>query len=464
MKAIVRILIAVIIAVILVSGAFLGGYATSQWVLSRNDVASAPLTANLSDNTPPDFKQDMPVFWEAWKLVNENFYTQPIDQQKMTYGAVAGMVDALGDVHTAFVDPKRAAYLNSQLQGSFEGIGATVDMVNGRLTVVAPIKGAPADKAGLQAGDVILQVDGKPIVNMDVSEAVALIRGPKGTPVRLTVQRGSNPSFELTIVRDTIDVPEVTSKMLENDTIAYVQLSEFGEKAKSELHQALSDALAKNPKALIFDLRGNPGGYLTTAIDVASEFIPPDQVVLVEKFKNGDKKLYKSSGGGVATKIPMVLLVNEGSASASEILSAALRDYKRATIIGQKTFGKGSVQTVHQLSDNSQLRVTIANFYSPQENVINDVGVKPDIEVPDPTEYERAHAIDPQLQKAIDMIKSGEIKAPASNGTSMLTPAHPAVSDELSPLNWLLFNLLSMRVDAHTPMRAQQYVCASVAV
>lgn len=430
MKSIVRILVAVVVAVLLVSAAFLGGYAVSQSLAERNVAPALPLVTNASDNTPSEFKPDMPVFWEAWKLINDNFYTQPVDAEKMTYGAVGGMVAAMGDIHTAFVDPKRAEYLRTQLQGSFEGIGATVDMVNGRLVIVAPIKGTLADKAGLQAGDVVLQVDDKPIVNMDVSEAVALIRGPKGTDVHLKVQRGSNPAFDVTITRNTIDVPEVTSKMLENDTIAYVQLSEFGEKAKPELHKALSDALAKNPKALIFDLRGNPGGYLNTAIDVASEFISADQVVLVEKFKNGDKKLYKSGSDGVATKIPMVLLVNEGSASASEILSAALRDYNRATIIGQNTFGKGSVQTVHQLSDDSQLRVTIANFFSPKENVINHVGIKPDVEVPDPTEFERSKSIDPQLQKAIDMIKSGEIKAPA-NGSSMNLPASGDVGEWL---------------------------------
>lgn len=448
MKAVVRILIAVIIAGILVSGAFLGGFATSQVVLSRNaPVVPAQVASNSNDNTPAEFKADMPIFWEAWKLVNENFYVQPIDQDKMTYGAVAGMVDALGDVHTSFVDSKRAAYLKTQLQGSFEGIGATVEMVNGRLTIVAPIKNTPADKAGLQPGDVILQVDNTPIVNMDVSEAIALIRGPKGTQVTLKIQRGSNPAFDVTITRSTIQVPEVTSKMLEDNTIAYIQLSEFGEKAKPELRKALNEALAQNPKALIFDLRGNPGGYLTTAIEVASEFLPQNEVVLVEKFKNGEKRLYKTQGSGLATKIPLVLLVNEGSASASEILAAALRDHKRATIIGQKTFGKGSVQTVHTLSDDSQLRVTIANFYSPQDQTINDIGVIPDVEVPDPTEYERSKGIDPQLQKAIDMIKNGEIKAStAGNGSSMMESA-PVGGTGLwqNLLNWISFNLLSSR-------------------
>jgi len=447
-KAIVRILAMALVSVILVSGAFLVGFGTSRLVFSRNQpAASASASTSVNDGTPPEFQKDMPVFWEAWKLINDNFYKQPIDQEKMTYGAVGGMVDSLGDIHTLFEDPKTAEFLRTRLQGSFEGIGANVEMPNGRLTIVATIKGSPAEKAGLQSGDVILQVDDKPIQNMDINEAVSLIRGPKGTDVHLKVQRGTQPIFDLTITRNTIQVAEVESKMLENDTIAYVQLSEFGQKATDELRQALKDALAKNPKALIFDLRGNPGGYLPTAIEVASEFIPKDQVVLVEKFKDGRKTLYKSQDGGLATKIPMVLLVNEGSASASEIVSAALHDYKRAIIVGQKTYGKGSVQSVHELSDQSQLNVTVANFYSPQENQINDVGVTPDVLVDDPTEFERSRSVDPQLQKAIDMIKNGEVPSPpAANGTSMAQPVQEGTVGLLQDLmDWVSFNLLSTR-------------------
>lgn len=448
MKTIARLLVMVVVSVALVSGAFLGGFATSHAIFSRPAAAaSAPVALNnLDQNTPAEFKQDMPVFWEAWRLINENFYTQPIDQEKLAYGAVGGMVDSLGDVHTAFEDPKRAEYLRQQLQGSFEGIGATVEMVNGRLTIIAPIKGTPADKAGLQAGDVILQVDDTPIKNMDVMQAISIIRGPKGTDVRLQIQRGTAPAFSVTITRNTIQVAEVTSKMLENDTVAYIQLSEFGEKAPGEIHQALSDALAKNPKAVIFDLRGNPGGYLQVAVQVASEFIEHDQVVLVEKHKDGRKQLYTTQAGGVATRVPLVLLVNEGSASASEIMAAALHDHKRAVIVGQNTFGKGSVQTSYQLSDQSELRVTIANFYSPNENKINEVGVAPDVAVPDPTDFERSRGVDPQLQKAIDMIKAGEVKNP-TDSTSLLLPAPTSEFGLLSDLAHILsYNLSALRL------------------
>lgn len=448
MKSILRIALVAVIGILIIGGAFLGGFGASRILLTQR--APAPVAAaTSSDGTPPEFSSDMPVFWEAWKIINDNFYGVPIDQEKMGYGAVGGMVDSLGDEHTAFEDAKRAAYLQTQLSGSFEGIGATVEMVSGRLTIIAPIKGTPADQAGLQAGDVILQVDDTPIVNMDVEQAISIIRGPKGSQVHLKVQRGSSPAFDVAVTRDTINVPEITAKMLENDSIAYVQLSEFGEKAPDELHKALSDALAKNPKALIFDLRGNPGGYLTVAIQVASEFIKEGKVVLIEKFKSGDQKTYPTQAGGLATQIPMVLLVNEGSASASEILAASLRDYKRATIIGQKTYGKGSVQTTHQLSDGSQLRVTIANFYSPLDITINHVAITPDVAIPDPTDYERAHSIDPQLQKAIDMIKSGEIQAPPTGTSSMAQPVPQIGTGLLNDLqDWFGLNLFPTRMPA----------------
>jgi carboxyl-terminal processing protease len=440
----------IVLAVVLVSGAFLTGFSTSKLVFAPKPQAAITQSANTKDGTPAEFAQDMPVFWEAWRLVHDNFYQQPIDQQKMTYGAVSGMVEALGDEHTAFVDPERAKYLATQLSGSFEGIGATVEMVNGRLTIIAPIKGTPAEKAGLQAGDVILQVDDTLIQNMDVMEAISIIRGPKGTNVNLKIQRGTQPAFDVAITRNTIEVPEVTTKLLEDDSIAYVELTEFGDKAPSELRKALSEVMAKNPKALIFDLRGNPGGYLHIAIEVASEFLEKDQLVLVEKFKDGQKRLYKAQDGGLATKIPMVLLVNEGSASASEILAASLHDHKRATIIGEKTFGKGSVQTTHSLSDDSQLRVTIASFYSPNESQINEVGVIPDIEIPDPTEFERSRGVDPQLQRAIEFINSDEFQQPASSNESSME--QPVALGELGAIqdlmNWIAFNWLTPRLPA----------------
>jgi carboxyl-terminal processing protease len=382
----------------------------------------------IKDGAPAEFREAMPVYWEAWDLVKKNFYKQPVDELQATYGAISGMVETLGDPHTSFLDPKRAEYLRSDLEGSFEGIGATVSMRQGRLTIIAPIKGSPAEKAGLKPGDVILQVDDKPIVNMDLMEAIALIRGKKGTSVRLKIQRSSEPAFDVSVVRDTIQVSTVETRMYEDDSIGYLQLRDFGATATDDLRKALREMLDKKPRAVILDLRDNPGGYLHIAVQVASQFIKADQPVLVEAFKDGTKKVYKSESGGLATEVPIVLLVNGGSASASEILAAALKDYKRATVIGKKTFGKGSVQTSHTLSDQeSQLRVTIAHFLSPHENEINDVGVTPDIEVENPTEFELSRGRDPQLEKAIETIKSGALDKPANGTTSFnLTDPTPA--------------------------------------
>jgi carboxyl-terminal processing protease len=399
LRAALKLLAMFVFAVLLVVVSFGMGFGTSRLVFQ-------PKTTTTNDGAPPDFQQAMPVFWEAWNIINSDFYKQPLDQTKMTYGAIGGMVDALGDPHTAFLDAEQAKFYDQELGGSFEGIGAEVEMNNGRLSIVAPIKGTPAEKAGLKAGDVILKVDDTVIKDMTVYDAIKLIRGPKGSTVKLTVQRGSQPAFTVAVTRDTIVTSAVESKMLEGN-IAYVKLNEFTATAPQDLHTQLQQLMAQKPKALIFDLRNNPGGFLDSAVKIASEFLDQGSVVLIERFKNGDQNEYKTDGGGAATHIPMVLLVNEGSASASEILSGALKDYKRATIVGTTTYGKGSVQVPHQLSDQSQLRVTIAHFFSPQDHEINGVGVAPDIQVPDPTDAQVLQHQDPQLDRAVQYITSG---------------------------------------------------------
>lgn len=423
MKAVLRILVMTVVSILLVAVAFGGGYATSGMLLAR----SQPVASNgPNDGAPTEFKSSMSVFWEAWKIIQDNFYTEPLDTEKLTYGSISGMVDSLGDPHTAFVDPKIASFVETEVSGEFEGIGATVEMREGRLTIVAPLKGTPADNAGLQPGDIILQVDDTLIQNMDVYQAISLIRGKRGTSVRLKVQRGSNPAFEVTIVRDRIQSPIVQSKMYENDTIAYVQLTDFTATSINAVRQALQQALATNPKGLIFDVRGNPGGLLDAAVKITSEFVGSNKVVVVEATKDGNKERLNSVEGGVATQVPMVLLVDKGSASASEILAAALKDYGRATIIGKTTYGKGSVQLPHMLSDNSQLRITIAHFLSPKENEINGIGVTPDIEVEGATEFDRSRGVDPQLNRALEFFKSGAENTPTGNKQSNALPPNPA--------------------------------------
>jgi len=399
LKTFLRVAVMTIIAIVLVTGGFAGGYVTSLLLYPP-----APLP---DGGAPADWKPAFSVYWEAWHYVQQDFYKAPINSDDLVNGSIAGMVNELGDPHTAFVDAKTAAVTSTQLQGSFEGIGATVEMREGRLTIVAPIKGSPAETAGLLPNDIVLQVNDTVIQNMDINQAVSLIRGPKGSKVKLTVQRAKQPVFTVEIIRDTIRTPFVESRMLEGTTIAYLRLNDFGATAPDEIQAALRQLMAQKPTGLVFDLRSDPGGYLSVSIDVANQFLKANQVVLIEKDKDGHAQEFRTRGGGLATDIPMVLLVDGGSASASEIVSGAMKDYKRATIIGTKTYGKGSVQNVHALSDKSELRVTIAHFFSPKGNEINEVGVSPDIEVK-VTDDDVANKRDLQLDRAIQFLQNGK--------------------------------------------------------
>ncbi len=380
-----------------IGAAYLGGYTLSRRMFPP------PLPAD--GGAPDDWKLAFPVYWEAWGYVHRDFYKPNIDDAELVNGSIAGMTRALGDPHTGFTEAKYAEIAATSLSGSFEGIGATVEMRENRLRIVAPIKDSPAEQAGLKPDDVILEVDGRVMQNMTVTEAVTFIRGPKGTRVTLKVQRGTQTPFTVEVVRDVIRTPFVESHMIEGTTIAYVRLTQFGAPAADELQAALRTLLGQKPTGLILDVRGNPGGYLNSAVDVASQFIRSGQPVLLERNKDGSTQQLRSKGGGLATNIPMVVLIDKGSASASEILSAALKDYKRATLIGVTTYGKGSVQNVHTLSDRSELRVTIAHFFSPLDHEINGVGIAPDIEVKI-TDADVAAKRDPQLDRAVEFLKT----------------------------------------------------------
>lgn len=392
---ILRVVIMTVIAILLVSGAFLGGFATSRQVF--------PPARPPDGGAPADWKPVFPVFWEAWNYIHQDYYKTPLDTDGLVYGSIRGMVDALGDENTTFLDAQQAARMRADMAGSFEGIGATVEMREGRLYIVAPIKGSPAEKAGLLPNDIVLQVDDTIIQNMDINQAVSLIRGPKGTTVTLKIQRSKQPPFTVSIVRATIRTPYVEARMIEDKRIAYIRMTTFGATAPDELEAALREAMAQRPIGLIFDLRRNLGGYLPVTIDIASQFLKGGQTVVVVKGKSGSPTVEKARAGGLAPDIPMVLLVDEFSASASEIIAAALKDHQRAILVGVKTFGKGSVQVSRELKDQSVLNVTVAYFFSPKDNQIDDVGVTPDIEVKI-TEDDLAQRRDPQLEKAIELL------------------------------------------------------------
>jgi carboxyl-terminal processing protease len=393
-----KIFVMMVLAIIVVSAAFLSGFGAG---FSLAPARPSPVAA--AGEEPSEFA----VFWEAWHLIESEFYGELPTMQEVTYGAIRGVLVALGDDGTSFIDPERAAVMREDITGGFEGIGAVVNMLpNGRLTIVEPLPGRPAAQAGLQPGDLVLQVDDTPIQNMTLIEAVSLIRGPAGSTVRLTILRkGVKEPFEVAIVRARIEIEVVESRMLDGD-IAYVRLAEFNAKATKELQEALRELLAQEPTGLIFDLRSNPGGYLQTSVEVTSQFID-EGLALTEKGRGDLEREYRVESGGLATEVPLVVLVNAGSASASEIVAGAIQDSGRGILIGERTFGKGSVQLPHTLSDGSELRITIARWFTPKGREIQGVGIIPDIEVEMTLEdLEAGH--DLQLERAVEYLLTGK--------------------------------------------------------
>jgi carboxyl-terminal processing protease len=358
---------------------------------------------NRSDN------ETFALFWEAWEIIERDFYGELPSDEELTYGAIRGATGTLDDPYTAFVEPARAEHRRQTDGSSYEGIGALVTMREGQLVIVEPFQGGPADSAGVRAGDVVIQVDDTPIQNISLYEAIALILGPAGTQVRLTIVREGEEPFEVEITRDKIDIPLVESEMRE-DGIAYVSLFQFNIGATEKLAEAIEQLLAQNPTSLILDLRGNPGGYLNEAVLTAGLFLPRDSVVLIERTKEEEIVLRAEdfgAGDPIARDIPMVVLVNPGSASASEIVAGALQDYERAILIGETTLGKGSVQLLHPLSNGAELRVTKARWFTPNDRPIHGEGLAPDIEVELTAEDAEAD-LDPQLDRAVEYLLTGE--------------------------------------------------------
>ncbi len=395
---VLRILGIALLSALIVAVSFLAGMG-----IGMRSAAPAEKVAGVTP-TPAEErgKVDFSVFWEAWDILEREFYGEIPSPEEREYAAIRGLVSSLGDPYTAFLDPRQASLARQDMTGSFEGIGAIVDMKEGRLVIVEVIEGQPAEKAGLKSGDIILKVDDKPIENMSLLEAVLLIRGPRGTPVKLTVYReGLEEPFEVTIIRQRIEIPTLSYRMLD-EGIAYIKLREFNEIAPRKLREALKELMPQKPKGIILDLRGNPGGLLSAAVEVASQFVDQSPI-LIEKLKDGEQKLFKAIPGGLATdpSVPMVVLVNGASASASEIVAGAIRDHGRGILIGEKTLGKGSVQNPFTLKDGSELRVTVARWFTPSGQAIHGKGLTPDIEV-----RAGGEGKDVQLEKAVEYLLS----------------------------------------------------------
>ena len=405
----------------LVAGSFAGGLAVGYFANLTDflPAASNPILPVVPLATPEGANQSTPEelqtlfkpFWEAWELVHTQYVDQPVDDLALMRGAIRGMLEALGDQHTSYMDPQEFMDANAGLEGTYEGIGAYVDTSGDYLTIISPIKNSPAEAAGLRPGDKIIAIDGEDMTGIQPELARRKVLGPSGSVVELTILReGEEEPIIFAITRAEIVVASVEYEMLE-DNIGYVKLNTFGDTTSREMREALQEIMDNNPRGVILDLRNNGGGYLQTAVDIASQFIP-DGVVLIERYGDGKQDVYEARRGGLATDVPLVVLVNEGSASASEIVAGAIQDYDRGKLVGMTTFGKGSVQIWNPLSDNQgAVRVTIAKWLTPLERTIHEVGLTPDFEV-ELTEEDFLAERDPQLDKAIEVLEqliSGEI-------------------------------------------------------
>ncbi len=352
------------------------------------------------------------LFWDAWNAVHEKYVnSDKLDTQKLIYGAISGMVNSIGDPYTTFLNPDQSQSFMEEVTGQFEGIGIEVGIKDNQLQVISPLEETPAKKAGLMAGDKIIKINGEAATDMTIDEAVKAIKGKRGTQVTLTIFRSDwDNTKDFKITRDVINIPSVKLEFMptpggqEND-VAYLKIYQFSEKSDSEFARAANKILQSKAKKIILDLRNNPGGYLEVSQNIAGWFLEDGKIVVSEDFNGKETNIiYKAQGNSRLLKYPIVILINQGSASASEILAAALRDNRKAQIIGETSYGKGSVQEVQNLSGKSSIKITVANWLTPKGNHINNVGLAPDVEVK-LTEDDYKGEKDPQLAKALEILK-----------------------------------------------------------
>lgn len=388
------------LAIILLMGvSFTAGLSWSNNQQTDKQIAYSP----DAQQSPTDQAYDFNLYWEVWDKLKTDFVDKnKVKDEDMFYGSLRGLVASVDDPYTVFMDPTEAKEFASDLSGTFEGIGAEVGMRDDIVTVIAPLAGMPAEKAGVKAGDKLYAINGESTLGMTVDEAVKKIRGTKGTEVVLTViRKDEDKPLEIKIIRGVIVVESVKTEM-RADGVMVITVSNFNDDTNDLFGKAVKTALTKNPKGLILDLRNNPGGYLDTAITMASYWVKEGPVV-IEQFGEGKRQEYFAEGNDSLGGFKTIVLINNGSASASEIVAGALRDYKKATIVGEQSYGKGSVQSLRDLSDGSALKVTVAKWLTPSGDFINEKGIAPDIEIKLTKEDVNKNK-DPQMIKALDLI------------------------------------------------------------
>lgn len=390
----------VIFSIIVISAIGVG-FILGRSTNSNRDVSSFNLVPSLFKD-----EVDFSLIKDAWDLIHKKYVgIKDVDDQILIIGAVRGMVDSLGDPHSAFFNSEETEDFLTDVSGRFDGIGIEITLRDGVLAVIAPLKDTPAYRAGIRAGDKIVKINGKSTDNIILEEAVSRIRGPRGTQVILTIKRDSSSEvIDIPIIRDEIKVSTVEWELV-NDKIAYIEIRHFSEPTAKDFSQIVQEVLKSNADRIVLDLRNNPGGFLDSAIEIAGWFLPKNSLVVKEEALEYGKREHKSSGSALLKDFPIVILQNEGSASASEILAGALRDNKKIVIIGEKSFGKGSVQSLESLQGGTSIKLTVAKWITPSGQYINEKGIEPDIYVEAKLE-DLENDIDKQKEKAIEKILS----------------------------------------------------------
>lgn len=409
----------VVTAFVLLSAAFGAGLYIGANLPTEGLVSNV---LHQEPNTAPKKEIDFAPFWQAWGLLEDKYVDiGGADRQDMVYGAISGLFKSLGDPYTVFFPPKENKEFQVEISGEFDGVGMEIGIRKGMLTVIAPLKDTPAERAGIKAGDKILKIGDENTADFTVEEAVRLIRGPRGTKVKLTVLRnGEDETRLIEVERAVIKIPVIDTeskktvakvdgqpgKEIDLGDIFVIRLYNFSEDSVLRFRQALREMILGGHKKLILDLRNNPGGFLEAAVDIASWFLPQGDVVVTEDFgKNGGQQKHRSRGYDIFENLPMMILVNQGSASASEIVAGALRDHGIAKLVGEKTFGKGSVQELLSLTSDTSVKITVAKWLTPKGDQISEKGLVPDIEVKIKDEDIKAKR-DPVMGRAIEILKA----------------------------------------------------------
>ncbi len=382
----------------------IGFFAGTHYQKDRND---DPLQLE-SDATASEIasRPEFRTFWEVWNLLHEEYVDKDtLNEQDLVYGATEGLINSIDDPHSVFFPPKESKAFEEQINGSFSGVGIEIGIRNDVLTVISPIKNTPAERAKIQASDIILRIDETSTDGMKVDRAVELIRGEGGTTVTLLIDRGSfDQPREFALVREKIKIPAVSLTMIEND-IAHLEVHVFNQNVDEEFRKAAQEILESPAKKILLDLRNNPGGLLDSSINLAGYFLDPDQPVLIERLGDGTEHVFKASVNGRLKNYPVVILANKGSASASEILAGALRDNRNISLVGETTFGKGSVQDVFELPRGASAKITIAKWLTPNGTSIHGNGLIPDVDI-ELTEEDIEADRDPQFDKAVELLKA----------------------------------------------------------